>query len=336
MVQNGIYYIESKENLEECLCNPEACNHLLKLIGEQAYITLKNRCERIQWSENIDISTASERISSKEGKNKFFTCKEQVTLTKLNSQSYKELYLCEFSDSNYIMEKIDFSHVKEKSEKHNAIHIFKKEIENISHLSHPNIVPLLGCYEERDSIGVLMPPNSLNDLLKGYIINSKFGFSENEIIFLSKEILSGLAYLHSKKLAHCDLRMDNIVLLKNSNDSIRSLQITFLGTSQHLSRTENSIDVFYLSPEVRKKYVSGPNNFINYMKVDVYSFGIILWELMNNVVSPPLNPTLPKKLRTKFCKISPFFDSCMQPDPQKRIASKELLSQLVNLLRPEK
>ena len=65
---------------------------------------------------------------------------------------------------------------------------FKKEIYNLSILSHPNIVPLVGVCEEKDCIWILM--RKFDESLKGYIANSKekFGFTENDIVFVSKEL----------------------------------------------------------------------------------------------------------------------------------------------------
>lgn len=77
-------------------------------------------------------------------------------------------------------------------------------------------------------------------------------------------------------------------------------------------------------------------------KCDVYSFGIILWELLfeqipfsdYNVLILPgkilggLRPEIPQKVREKFTDYCKLMESCWQTDASKRPSFQEILKQL--------
>jgi len=337
LVQNEDYCIESKEELEQSFYSQGARRNLFELLGEKDYLTLKHSCERVQWTANTasvltSVGSTGTSTSKKEETNKFFKFKiTELNLgKKLGSGGYSEVYQCEHKNSNYAVKKVSFARAKSEHDKAKIMNSFKKEIYNLSILSHPNIVPLVGVCEEKDCIWILM--RKFDESLKGYIANSKekFGFTENDIVFVSKEILAGLIYLHSKNIAHCDMKSDNIVIWKDPKGRIKTLHITDFGVSLNTGKDDITVIVgtpLYHPPEIRKQYKEGTKNPINYLKADVYSFGIILWELMNNYPGSEI-PTLSltDEIRNRFPQIVPLFNKCMEADPNERISSQDLHS----------
>jgi serine/threonine protein kinase len=154
---------------------------------------------------------------------------------------------------------------------------FRKEIEIISLLSHPNIVKCLG--------GCSQPPNlcivteycnggSLYDLL--HVKKDKL--SPQQQIEFALGIAEGMEYLHSRKpmIIHRDLKSQNILL----NDNIP--KICDFGVSQTkgtlTSALHSKVGTYnWMAPEVMEnaKYTE---------KVDVWSFGMVLYELATNTI----------------------------------------------------
>ncbi|XP_062121453.1 putative mitogen-activated protein kinase kinase kinase 7-like [Drosophila sulfurigaster albostrigata] len=84
----------------------------------------------------------------------------------------------------------------------------------------------------------------------------------------------GIEYLHKKNIAHRDLKTQNLLLF----NGYHTLKICDFGTVKELV-TKNTQDVgtvCYMAPEVYNFNVNEKYN----EKCDVFSFGIIFWEVV--------------------------------------------------------
>lgn len=93
------------------------------------------------------------------------------------------------------------------------LHKIYVENEILLKLKHPNIIQLEGAFEEKDKIFLVMeyfPKGNFADFLK---IN--YPLHENAVRFYTGEIINALAYLRVKKIVHCNIRPDNIMLDEN-------------------------------------------------------------------------------------------------------------------------
>ena len=102
--------------------------------------------------------------------------------------------------------------------------------------------------------------------------------SESLLCFFAYQILNGLKYCHMNKIAHLDIKPENIVVdeflnlkiidfsvsLDYSKIKSDEIKLTFQGTN------------FYVAPEVIKEEVI---NVKDLNKVDLYSFGVMLYKL---------------------------------------------------------
>ena len=148
------------------------------------------------------------------------------------------------------------------------------EIEILKNLDHPDIVRIMEFYNTEESYYIIneyCPGGELFDQ-----INKRF--SETQIAVMFRQILSGLAYLHSNNIIHRDLKLENILIKeieksKETNEDLFVLKIIDFGTAKIFDKTKKVKAIvgssYYIAPEVlNKKY----NN-----ECDLWSAGVILY-----------------------------------------------------------
>ncbi|KAL5566524.1 hypothetical protein UlMin_029688 [Ulmus minor] len=152
---------------------------------------------------------------------------------------------------------------------------FKAEVRAIGHTNHKNLVKLIGfCNEDKHRLLVyeFMSNGSLASLLFG---PSRPSWHQRMKIAL--ETARGLFYLHEEcrtQIIHCDIKPQNILLDDSFTARISDFGLAkILKTDQTRTTTQIRGTKGYVAPEwFRNKHVS--------VKVDIYSYGIVLLELI--------------------------------------------------------
>ena len=117
------------------------------------------------------------------------------------------------------------------------------------------------------------------------IYNDKFiPLDEKIVIKFLKQLLDGIAYLHSRYIIHRDIKADNILLDENNNIKISDFGISALVRNQNSINLGKDLDLFSLCTK------KGTYNFvcpeiINEEKydfqADIYSLGLLMLWLMS-------------------------------------------------------
>ena len=84
-------------------------------------------------------------------------------------------------------------------------------------LNHPHIIPLIDFFDEKDCYFIVMELMSGGDLFDR--IGKKKSYSEADARDLVVKMLKAVAYCHTKKIAHCDMKPKNLLLMTEDNDS---------------------------------------------------------------------------------------------------------------------
>ncbi|XVE78832.1 hypothetical protein DITRI_Ditri14bG0009800 [Diplodiscus trichospermus] len=151
---------------------------------------------------------------------------------------------------------------------------FKAEVNVIGQTHHKNLVRLLGFCDDGDN-KLLVYEYLSNGSLASYLFgNSRPSWSQRTQIALG--IAGGLLYLHeecSTQIIHCDIKPQNILLDEHYNARISDFGLAkLLLLNQSHTNTAIRGTKGYVAPEWFR------NTPIT-VKVDVYSFGVLLLEL---------------------------------------------------------
>ena len=226
---------------------------------------------------------------------------------------------------------------KSKNNKH-ELNILS-EIKNLSHVINP-----LGIYSQLDNnilYYVIELPLYKMDLFTYIFENlgettSKTNITENQIIFLIKQILLGLESLHNVEIIHKDIKPENILLDENYN-----IVITDFGNaeSSKYKLNYNYGTEAYIPPEYFKYEIISS-------KYDIWSCGCILYTMLYSymiwcsdldvrcsdvIVNDPIiyyNTRSPNLI--KLCKM------LLYKDPNQRATTQELLLQINDIERINK
>ena len=146
---------------------------------------------------------------------------------------------------------------------------FINEINIIASLRHPNILLYMGTTIDEDiyyMITEYLPIGSLSD----YLHKNKRKLTDKQKISIALQIAIAIQYIHSRKIFHCDLKSSNVLLDKNYKIKLSDFGLSFLMTEV---QKELAGTYFWMAPEILndQKYE---------ISSDIYSYGMILWELL--------------------------------------------------------
>jgi len=152
------------------------------------------------------------------------------------------------------------------------IELFEQEVNILSSLRHPNVILYMGvCIDTKDKIIVMefMEKGSLHELLR------KESLTLDKINKIAREIALGMTYLHGEDILHRDLTSKNILLSKHMEAKVADFGLSKMKIFESQSTSYTMGSVAWMAPEV----VANASNFTK--ASDVYSFGILLWELFS-------------------------------------------------------
>lgn len=156
-----------------------------------------------------------------------------------------------------------------------SIRRFKREAVATTELNHQNIVPVFDVGEDEDYYIVMEYVDGLN--LKKYI-QEKYPIPYHKVIDIMSQALAGVEYAHSKGIIHRDLKPHNILLNQKEQVMITDFGIAVALTENSITQTNSLLgSVQYISPEQAKGSIAS-------VKSDIYSLGIILFEMLSKEV----------------------------------------------------
>ncbi|NXA10757.1 DAPK3 kinase, partial [Sapayoa aenigma] len=160
----------------------------------------------------------------------------------------------------------------------------EREVTILQQILHANIVKLHDVYENKTDVVLILELVSGGELFD--FLAQKESLSEEEATRFIKQILDGVHYLHSKKIAHFDLKPENIMLL-DKNIPIPHIKLIDFGLAHKIEDGVEFKNIFgtpeFVAPEI-----------VNYeplgLAADMWSIGVITYILLSGA-SPFLGET---------------------------------------------
>ncbi|KAL5520479.1 hypothetical protein ACEPAG_9703 [Sanghuangporus baumii] len=163
----------------------------------------------------------------------------------------------------------------------------EREIEVLRTIKHPNIVRLYDVIETDKYIGIILEYASGGELFD-HILAHRY-LKEKDACKLFAQLISGVWYIHQKKIVHRDLKLENLLL-----DRHRNVIITDFGFANRFEHRADDLmqtscgSPCYAAPEL----VISEGLYVG-SAVDIWSCGVILYAMLAGYLpfdDDPANP----------------------------------------------
>ncbi|XP_038689543.1 probable serine/threonine-protein kinase DDB_G0267686 isoform X2 [Tripterygium wilfordii] len=221
---------------------------------------------------------------------------------------------------------------------------FWREADILSKLHHPNVVAFYGVVQDGPG-GTLatVAEYMVDGSLRHVLLRKDRYLDRRKRLLIAMDAAFGMEYLHSKNIVHFDLKCDN--LLVNLKDPLRPIcKVGDFGLSKIKRNTLVSGGVRGTLPWMAPELLNGSSNKVS-EKVDVFSFGIVLWEILTGeepysnmhygaiiggIVNNTLRPTIPSFCDPEWRRL---MEQCWTPNPVARPSFTEIAGHLREMSR---
>ncbi|GJN29481.1 hypothetical protein PR202_gb17707 [Eleusine coracana subsp. coracana] len=206
---------------------------------------------------------------------------------------------------------------------------FWNEAEKLASLHHPNVVAFYGVVVDGPGGSVATVTEYMaNGSLRQALQRNEKIFDRRRRLLIAMDVAFGMEYLHGKNIVHFDLKSDN--LLVNLRDPQRPIcKVGDLGLSKVKCQTLISGGVRGTLPWMAPELLNGSSSLVS-EKVDVFSFGIVMWELLTGeepyaelhygaiiggIVNNTLRPPVPESCDPQWRSL---MEQCWSSEPSER------------------
>ena len=228
--------------------------------------------------------------------------------------SDEQLFACKVISQQYLIE-------------HKLVESFTREVDTFSQLDHPNIIKLVDFLSDEKQVYMVMEYCSRGDL-RGFLLeNGHLSEPQAKIVF--RELISAVSYLHSKDIAHRDLKLENILLNESMHVKLADFGFSRKVDKDELMSTKCGSPV-YTAPEI----ITQPQ--YDGRIADMWSLGVILYVLLVGKI--PWDTTNETQLFYQITTakyhipdfVSPLasrlIGELMAPQPEMRMTANEVLT----------
>lgn len=247
------------EDYEDAVCNRE----------EMKNDDHSNVSRATSWSEYF--TTSGDEYAVEEAEDWMVDLSELFLGPKFASGAYSRLHLGKYKDAAVAVKILrkpdDNEEIARRLERQ-----FRSEVNVLSRAHHGNIVKFLGACRKPPVCCIITEYLSLGSV-RAYLRNQEpFSLPLPSVISMALDVARGMDYLHSLGVIHRDLKSENLVVADDLHVKITDFGLACF-ESEMPSMTKDVGTYRWMAPEMisNKRFSK---------KVDVYSFGIVLWELL--------------------------------------------------------
>lgn len=250
---------------------------------------------------------------------------------KVASGSYGDLYKGTYCSQEVAIKVLKPERINADMQKE-----FAQEVFIMRKVRHKNVVQFIGACTKPPSLCIVtefMSGGSIYD----YLHKHKGTFKLPSLIKVALDVSKGMNYLHQNNIIHRDLKAANLLMDENEVVKVADFGVARVKTQSGVMTAETGT-YRWMAPEVieHKPYDQ---------KADVFSFAIVLWELLTaklpyeyltplqaavGVVQKGLRPTIPKGTNLKLAGL---LERCWQQDPSVRPDFSEIIEDLKQIAK---
>ncbi|PON85953.1 Mitogen-activated protein kinase kinase kinase [Trema orientale] len=261
-------------------------------------------------------------------------------LRELGSGTFGTVYHGKWRGTDVAIKRIKKSCFTGRSSEQERLTVeFWREAEILSKLHHPNVVAFYGVVQDGPG-GTLATVTEfmVNGSLRHVLLSKERYLDRRKRLIIAMDAAFGMEYLHSKNIVHFDLKCDN--LLVNLKDPLRPIcKVGDFGLSKIKRNTLVTGGVRGTLPWMAPELLNGSSSKVS-EKVDVFSFGIVLWEILTGeepyanmhygaiiggIVNNTLRPPVPSYCDSEWRLL---MEQCWAPDPVARPSFTEIARRL--------
>eukprot|EP00884_Botryococcus_braunii_P007070 jgi/Botrbrau1/16364/Bobra.0372s0003.1 len=202
---------------------------------------------------------------------------------------------------------------------------FLREVALLKSCRNSNIVQFQGACHVKGRVWLVMEYMPGGNLRNHLAAERNWEWGRRAAI-LALDIARGMAYLHSQNVIHLDLKSGNVLLTSDGRAKIADVGVAHCLNENRTHCSNLQMGTFaWMAPEIILERRAG-------FAADVYSFGVILWELVTGKL--PVRGRLRELRVPEDCPeaVARLFARCQASNPADRPTAKDVAVQLQSIL----
>ncbi|KAH7849294.1 hypothetical protein Vadar_015838 [Vaccinium darrowii] len=213
---------------------------------------------------------------------------------------------------------------------------FAQEVFIMRKIRHKNVVQFIGACTRPPNLCILTEFMSRGSV-HNFLHKQSGAFKFPALLKVALDVSKGMNYLHQNNIIHRDLKTANLLMDEHEVVKVADFGVARVLTEPGVMTAETGT-YRWMAPEVieHKPYDH---------KADVFSFGVVLWELLTGevpylhltplqaavgVVQQGLRPTIPKNTNPKLVEL---LQRCWQQNPTLRPNFSEIIEMLQHMAK---
>ena len=212
----------------------------------------------------------------------------------------------------------------------NTMERIQREISTMAQVRHPNLLLFIAAVLDDDG-GPMIITEILDMSLRKAYENRRLGSSNITKTRIFRDVASALNYLHEHRepILHRDVSSANVLLEALANN-VWKAKLSDFGSANMMefATTPGEGALVYSAPEgFPQHHTSHP--LPQTPKIDVYSYGVLLCEVVAQKFPEPSNFTnMLRQVRRKWLSIHALITHCIKIKPEDRPSMTDVLDQL--------
>ncbi|CAN4083503.1 unnamed protein product [Withania somnifera] len=250
---------------------------------------------------------------------------------KVASGSFGDLY-----KGTYCSQEVAIKVLKPENLNMDMVKEFSQEVFIMRKIRHKNVVQFIGACTRPPNLCIVTEFMTRGSIYN-FLHKQRGAFKLPTLLKVAIDVSKGMSYLHQNNIIHRDLKTANLLMDEHGVVKVGDFGVARVQAQTGVMTAETGT-YRWMAPEVieHKPYDH---------KADVFSFGVVLWELLTGeipyayltplqaaigVVQQGLRPTIPKSTHPKLAEL---LEKCWKQDPTERPDFSEILDILKQLTR---